>query len=68
MVLERRLMVMMCVLAGKGGQMRSLDVERTLGDLADVGDFMSASPSLYTMQDGTDCLRSGHARMGVGVK
>ena len=48
--------------------MRSLDVERTLEDLADDGNFMSASLSLYTMQDGTDCLRTEHAWMGVGVK
>ena len=48
--------------------MRSLDIERTLGDLADDRDFMSASLSLYTTQDCTDCLRSGRAWMGVGVK
>ena len=48
--------------------MRSLDVKRTLGDLTDDGDFMSASLSLYTTHDCADCLRSGHARMGVDVK
>ena len=48
--------------------MRSLDVKRTLGDLSDDGDFMSASLSLYTTHDCTDCLRSEHAWMGVGVK
>ena len=48
--------------------MRSLDVERTLGDLADDGDLISASLSLYITHDCTDCLRSEHARMGVGVK
>ena len=51
--------------------MRSLDVKRTLGDLADDRNVMSASLSLYTTHNCTnctDCLRSGHARMGVDVK